>query len=287
MAYTKFHDPWHDADSAEGGGDETTPLTAAALDHIEDGIVAAIRADLVDAKGDLLVGSAADTVTRLAVGADNEVPSASAGAGGGITWRKVNNAMVATNAAIDVSKLAPSATANDVLTTVAGVPTWKAPTAGASVTPFSLTTPGVSVTANWGNAFWTVAGLTDWDAGHWEFLKDVDGKVYGSVLVPSGVTAATVRLLVAANATTGVTRLGIGTVAVADAESLNPGALTDATKQDITVPGTAYLRKDVTFSLTGLSGADLLVIEIFHEGSHGNDTLATNTLLFGAWLEPA
>lgn len=36
--YTKYNDPWVDADSATGGGDESTPIPAAALDHIEAGI---------------------------------------------------------------------------------------------------------------------------------------------------------------------------------------------------------------------------------------------------------
>lgn len=40
MAYTKYHDPWHDADASTGGGNETTPLVAAALDWIEAGIQA-------------------------------------------------------------------------------------------------------------------------------------------------------------------------------------------------------------------------------------------------------
>lgn len=38
MPYTKYNDPWVDADSATGGGDESTPIPAAALDHIEEGI---------------------------------------------------------------------------------------------------------------------------------------------------------------------------------------------------------------------------------------------------------
>lgn len=38
MAYTKVHDPWHDANNALGGGDTSTPLTAAALDALENGI---------------------------------------------------------------------------------------------------------------------------------------------------------------------------------------------------------------------------------------------------------
>lgn len=153
-------------------------------------------------------------------------------------------------------------------------------TAVASVTPISLANPG-------SNAFWTVLGLTDWNAGHWEFTKDVAGTVYGFVKVPDSVTDATVRLMIAANATSGVSRLGISWAAVAEGETLNPGALTNETDQDITVPATAYLRKDVTFDLTGLSGGDLLIVQVRHEGAHANDTLAVNTLLLGAWLEPA
>lgn len=148
----------------------------------------------------------------------------------------------------------------------------------------TLTNPQAS--ANAGNSFYTVLGLTDWDAGHWEFVKDVDGKVYGVVKVPPDYSSGgTLKLSIAANATSGVARLGVGTKAVADGESMNP-TLTDETKQDVTVPGTAYLRKVVSFTLTeALAAGDLLLIEVFHEGSHANDTLAANTLLFGAWLE--
>jgi hypothetical protein len=150
--------------------------------------------------------------------------------------------------------------------------------------PIQLLNPRASTLA--GNSFFTVLALTDWDAGHWEFVKDVDGKIYGQVRVPPGyASGGVIRLAIAANATSGVTRLGVGTKAVADGESLNP-TLTDETKQDITVPGTAYLRKDVTFTLTEtLAENDVLIVEIFHEGSHANDTLAVNTLLMGAWLE--
>ena len=82
-------------------------------------------------------------------------------------------------------------------------------------------------------------------------------------------------------------RRGFGYTPVANTETMSFtawGAVDSS--QDITVPATAYLRKDVTFALTGLAGADLIAFYIKHEGAHANDTLAVNTWLFGAWLEP-
>lgn len=73
-------------------------------------------------------------------------------------------------------------------------------------------------------------------------------------------------------------RFQVSTKAVADGETLNPGALTSETAQDITIPATAYFRKDITFTLTEtLAANDLLIVEIFHVGSHTNDTVAVNT----------
>ena len=153
--------------------------------------------------------------------------------------------------------------------------------------PIQLHTPASSVTAIAGNAFWTAVALTDWDAGHWEFIKDLDGKIYGVVKVPHAIatTGGNITLEISANATSGVTRLQVGHKAIADGESMNP-TLTDITAQDITVPGTAYLRKKVTFAITeSLSDGDLILVEVYHEGDHANDTLNAVTMLWGAWLE--
>lgn len=145
------------------------------------------------------------------------------------------------------------------------------------------------VGANVGNCFPTVTALTAWEELHWEFVKDVAGKLYGIVKVPaSGTTAAKIVLSILANATSGVTRLNVKWAGVADAASLNPASLTAITSQDITVPGTARLRKDVTFTLASQPAAnDILIVEIEHEGAHANDTLAVNTELLGAWLLPS
>lgn len=136
-----------------------------------------------------------------------------------------------------------------------------------------------------GKAWWAPVGLTALDLGRWEFLKDDDGKIYGTVLVPRNVAAtpnAKIVVSIMANATTGVTRLQVSTKAVADAESLNPASLTAETAQDITVPATARLRKDVTFPSSGslteaVAADDILLVELYHNGLHANDTLAVNT----------
>lgn len=149
------------------------------------------------------------------------------------------------------------------------------------------TTPQSS--ANQGNSFWTVSGLTDWDAGHWEFVLDVDGKIYCTTTIPVSIAAtpnAGIILAIAANATSGVTRLNVGLNALADGETFNPSALTDSTAQDITVPATARLRDDITFtaSFPTLAAGDILIVEIFHEGVNVADTLAVNTEMYKAWL---
>lgn len=151
----------------------------------------------------------------------------------------------------------------------------------------SLHTPGL--TANAGNAFWTTAALTAWDAGHWEFVKDVVGDVFGIVALPHTISAtpnAKIILELAANATTGVTTMGVATKAVADGESLNPSSLTAESDIDVTVPATAYLRKEVQFSLTETVAADdILIVRVRHNGTAGNDTLAVNTLLLAAYFQ--
>ena len=156
--------------------------------------------------------------------------------------------------------------------------------------PIDLRNPRGTTLAS--NSYWLPIGLTAWDAGVWQFVKDVDGKIYGIVRIPvgmAGTPAAKIKLVIAANATAGVTRLSIGHKAVQTkptAENLNPASLTVITAQDITVPATAYLALEVTFTVTEtLAAEDELIVEIYHEGAHANDTLAVNTLLFDAFLE--
>lgn len=142
-----------------------------------------------------------------------------------------------------------------------------------------------------GNSYFSVEALTNIDFGMWTFVKDVDGKIYAVVNAPPEMAVtpnAKIIFIIAANATSGVTRLNQSSKCVAeDGETINV-SLTADTAQDITVPGTAYFTKKVSFTggdLTNVAANDVIFIELFHEGSHGNDTLAVNTLLVDAYLE--
>lgn len=65
-------------------GDNTTKLATTAFVTAANGLL--VPKSLVDAKGDLFVGTANDTVARLAVGADGEVLTADAASAGGVKW---------------------------------------------------------------------------------------------------------------------------------------------------------------------------------------------------------
>ena len=115
------------------------------------------------------------------------------------------------------------------------------------------------------------------------FVKDVVGDWWGIVRVPQDYGAAgTVVVSIAANATSGVTTMGLASNPVANAAGYDV-ALTAEADQDITVPGTAYFRKDVTFTLTPtIAAGNDLIVRVRHNGTAGNDTLAVDTLMFDA-----
>lgn len=154
--------------------------------------------------------------------------------------------------------------------------------------PIKWDNPRVSTLA--GNCYWTVIALTNIDLGVWDFVKDVQGKLYGTVTVPAGLAgtvAPAIVLSIMANAVAGVTSLNVATKAVAPtAESMNV-TLTSDTRQDIAMPGTAYNDLAVTFTVGDLANIvanDILVVEVLHDGTQAADTLAVDTLLIDAWL---
>ena len=161
----------------------------------------------------------------------------------------------------------------------------------ANTTPFPLNFRNPQVSANAGNSFWTVTGLTAWDAGHWEFIKAVQGNIFATVRVPDVIGAvpnARIFLSLAANATTGVAVVQIGSALVRNNDATrtwNPASLTNETAVSWTAPGTAYTRLDQSFTLTNQPAAgDEIIVEILHNGTNGSDNLAVNLLLMDAWM---
>lgn len=121
------------------------------------------------------------------------------------------------------------------------------------------------------------------------FLRDVAGYWYGHLRIPQDyVGTPKIILSIGANATTGNTRMVVSSYVTANAASYD-GTYTTETAQDVTVPGTAYTRKDVTFSLTtsGIAAGVDLVFRCDHEGAHANDTLAADTILFSVVFQYA
>jgi len=126
--------------------------------------------------------------------------------------------------------------------------------------------------------------MTNYDWGHWEFLKDVDGYIYGRLRVEGARAAPSVVISIAAAATSGVTRLALDYAKLSDGQTMDQG-FSSLAAQDITVPGTSQARKDVTFGpLAAFAHGDFLIVRVYHAGAHANDTLAVNTMLAGAWL---
>jgi hypothetical protein len=112
------------------------------------------------------------------------------------------------------------------------------------------------------------------------FVKSLTGTWEGVIRVPQNYSSGgAIVLSWAVNATTGNLRNGVGTFVVANGASYN-GTYTLETFVNTTVPGTALLRFDVTFTLstTPTAGADLFV-QVQRNGSSGSDTLAVDAAL--------
>lgn len=153
--------------------------------------------------------------------------------------------------------------------------------------PVDLRNPQVS--SNAGNAAFNTVGLTAWDEGGYQFVKAVDGSVFGIVAIPQGLATpnnAKIILQCMANATLGNTCLQVLTHAVGASASFNPASLTAESLQIVAVPGTAYQRFDVTFTLSVTVAAnDSLIVQVYHNGTNVSETLAQNLELVGCFLQ--
>lgn len=91
-------------------------------------------------------------------------------------------------------------------------------------------------------------------------------------------------------ATSGNVVIECDTKAIADGESLDPASLNDDNQSStVAVPGTARLRKDTTFTLSGTYAPDdIVLLGIARDGaqnSGNDDTLAAEWLLEGVFFE--
>jgi hypothetical protein len=149
----------------------------------------------------------------------------------------------------------------------------------------------VPITAYGSNAFWTRVDFAPNIQGLHTLVKDVVGELYGLVRIPENfVGTAKIEAVILANATSGVTRLVLGAVCIANDAASFDATFTDETAQDITVPATAYLDKLITFPTSGslsaasIAAGKILFVHLQHAGTHANDTLAVDTLVAGLWL---
>jgi hypothetical protein len=153
--------------------------------------------------------------------------------------------------------------------------------------PLKLTNPRSMSEA--GNAFWTVASMNNFDLAHWEFVKDVQGRVTGQILIPKSVAAVPngkIVLILCTPGVAGVTRFSLMAQRTAFAGGWMQLAFDPVAAQDLAVPSTGFQFIKATFALPwGVQADHLLVVEIVHEGAHANDTLASNTWLVEAYLE--
>lgn len=86
------------------------------------GSASAISPTLIDAKGDLIVGSAADTAARLAVGTNNHVLTADSSATNGVKWAAVASGPTFVGAIVKKSDGSNQSIDNNTLTAI----TWDA-----------------------------------------------------------------------------------------------------------------------------------------------------------------
>lgn len=118
------------------------------------------------------------------------------------------------------------------------------------------------------------------------FDPDTDGTAYLVVRVPENyVGTPAIDISYVANATTGDHVLTLGTAVPADAESMDV-AFSDESAVTTTVPGTAYLRDEISISITGTTPAvgDLLVVRLLRDADVAGDSLAVDLHVLGAWL---
>jgi len=160
-------------------------------------------------------------------------------------------------------------------------------------TRFYLQPSSPAISHDGGNAYWNINALStpapDFDFGAWEFVKDVDGYLNFYFDLPKVINNTTpnakIILRLLANATTGVSSFDVETRPRAEGETLDVALDSTMAIQDVPMPTTAFVEKEVTFTLPTsgndhpVQSLDTLLCMIKHNGTKGEDTIAVNTLM--------
>jgi hypothetical protein len=131
-----------------------------------------------------------------------------------------------------------------------------------------------------GNSFYTVASLTNWFAGHWEFVFNTTTYINCEVFIPTAASGATLVLDIFTNdATAGHAALFQTCDTQITTGTLQVGSLTCASAQTYTTTSTAYQRVTLTFNVQStLVNNGMLVVKI---GTSPTGTApAANMLVF-------
>lgn len=152
---------------------------------------------------------------------------------------------------------------------------------GSSSTAIDLRNPST-------NAYFRPTTFTNFVLGHWVMLKDVDSSIYGAVRVPATFTQIAVNLMLSPLGTgTGDSRMQVKTRSIGDGDTIDSTITAESIQ---TIALSTGLLEIARFPASGGIGSsptadDLLVVQILHVGTDGADTLAVDTVLYGAFLE--
>lgn len=209
---------------------------------------AAIQQTLIDAKGDLIAGTAADAVSRLAVGANNTVLIADSAEATGLKYAASLQSTLTTTGDILYASAANTparlgiGSASQVLTVASGIPSWATPSSGGmtllSTTSLSgATTTISSISGSYTNLVMFIYGVSNVTAnGGFRIAPNATTNIsYGVSVNDTTLATFSANYLFIANSNIDRTRTdNVWTVQINDYASTNRKTFTSTGGHDFT-----------------------------------------------------